>query len=176
MYLVFSFCPIRFILYTSLCPKRLTFTVPSTTSFSGWACFGLGIGKHSRGLESRKRMRSEYLFSWPPPARLWLENGCIPAGQLFPKATFLQVPKTVLLFYLSRPKDDKHRSWVLYHLLLNILSFSHHCKCFHSSSSIASQRISSVSCQDPGIHNLSTIEFLQVLDTKTTGKKKKNED
>lgn len=69
-------------------------------------------------------MRSEYLFSRPPPARLWLENGYIPAGQLFPKATFPQVPKTVL-FYLSRPKDDKHKSWVLYHLLLNILSFSH---------------------------------------------------
>ena len=118
-------------------------------------------------------MRSEYLFSWPPPAPLWLENGYIPAGQLVPKATFPQVPKTVLFFYLSRPKDDKHRSWVHYHLLLNILSFSHRCKCFHSSSSIASQRISSVSCQDSGIHNLSKLEFFQVLDTADYWQKKK---
>lgn len=141
MYFVFSVCPIRFILHLSLyisLPQEADIyrLYLQTASSSGLACNGPAIGKHSRGLESGKRMRSEYLFLWAPPARLWLENGCIPVGQLFPIATSPQVPKTALLFSFSRPKNDKHRSWVLYHWLLTILSFPHVCKCFHSSSSI----------------------------------------
>lgn len=117
------------LLFTSPCPKRLTFTGCIIRQSCPLAtCYGLATGKHSAELKSRKRMRSEYLFSWPPPTGLWLEKGCIPGEQLFPTAVPPQVPVTALLFFSFRPKDDKVRSWMLYHLLLVLLSFLHLCK------------------------------------------------
>lgn len=78
MYLVFSFCPIRFSLpstwYISLPQEADIYRLHQQTPCPPATCHGLAIGKHRRRLEIRKRMRSEYLFPWPFPARLWLET------------------------------------------------------------------------------------------------------